>query len=199
VHNACPVDTHLVGKVSTMTRAQKKRSRTNSELRQNADKGDVRPIRSYELQHREAAIRKLLNEHPSKIVRSLAKRSEAEWHIGRLYLVGVLSHNEYAAGAYIDQITRAYEAMIRRHGQLKAGSLEKTDTASPEDLSLSARKKFARLKRKHDEVYGVLSECGNDVNSAVVNALRKDDPVDISLLSRGLTVISVSILGMRDR
>ncbi|KKK69027.1 hypothetical protein LCGC14_2938160, partial [marine sediment metagenome] len=64
-----------------MTRERKKR-RTVSGRR------DKPIIRAYELQHREQELLNLLETYPNQIIRRLATQQEAEWHYGRLYLIG---------------------------------------------------------------------------------------------------------------
>lgn len=160
-----------------------------------------RSIRSYELQHREAALLNLLRDYPNQVIRGLAQQPEAEWTFGRLYLVGVISQRQYEAAQYLDRVTRDYERLLRHHSNLQTGSVTKTDSPVMEDLSLSAQKKFARAKRRYDEVYELLTQCGNDVKKAVVATLRRDEIVDLNAVQRGLTVLQTGLFstGRRTR
>lgn len=150
-------------------------------------------IRAYELQHREKALLDLLETYPSQMIRRLATQQEAEWHYGRLFLVGVITRDQYEAAAYLSKVTRNYETMLRRYGHARASGYEKFTSPTIEDLSLSAQKKFARVKKKYDNVYNILKACGKDVEMAIINTLRKDEKSNIELLRRGLTVLSVTI------
>ena len=150
-------------------------------------------IRAYELQHREDALLHLLEIYPNQIIRRLATQQEAEWHYGRLYLIGAITRDQYEAATYLSKITRNYETMLIRYGHARASGYEKFTSPTIEDLSLSAQKKFARVKKKYDNVYNILKACGKDVEMAVINTLRKDDKSDIELLRRGLTVLSTTI------
>ena len=151
-------------------------------------------LRVYELQHREEGLLDLLRSYPNQIVRSLAMRPEAGWHLGRLYLVGAIEWKHYSAAVYLDRVTRAYEKMLRRYGHVRAARLEKMDAPTAEDLSKSAQKKFDNARKKYDRVYGILDQCGTDVRKAVVDALREDAHTDLTLILRGLTVIDAGLL-----
>lgn len=135
----------------------------------------------------------LLQTYPSQILRGLAKRPEAEWHFGRLYLVGALTGDQYEAACYLDRVTRTYEKMLMKYGHLRASNMERTGGASQEDLSQSAQKKYQRAKRRHDEIYTILAQCGTAVCTAIVDALRKETKTDLELIHRGLTVITVGL------
>lgn len=150
-------------------------------------------VRSYELQHREASLLKLLNSYPTQIVRGLATRSEASWHLGRLYLIGAIDKVQYDAAAHLDKVTRNYDSMIRRYGHVQAAKLERASGSSAEDLSLSAQKKCLKAKKRYEEVYGALEECGEEVKKEVINSLRDEKTVNLDLLRRGLTVISIFV------
>ncbi len=169
-----------------MTRERKKR-RTVSGRR------DKPIIRAYELQHREQELLNLLETYPNQIIRRLATQQEAEWHFGRLYLIGAITGDQYEVATYLSKVTRNYETMLRHYGHVGASGYEKFTSPSTEDLSLSAQKKFARVKKKYDNVYNILKACGKDVETAIINTLRKDDKSDIELLRRGLTVLSTTI------
>ena len=150
-------------------------------------------IRAYELQHREQALLDLLETYPNRMIRRLATQQEAEWHYGRLYLVGVITKDQYEAAEYLSKVTRSYELMLRRYGHVRASGHEKVTSSTAEDLSLSAQKKFARVKKKYDNVYDILKACGKDVEMAIINTLRKDEKSNIELLRNGLTVLSTTI------
>ena len=150
-------------------------------------------IRAYELQHREDALLNLLETYPNQMIRRLAMQQEAEWHYGRLYLIGAITRDQYEAATYLSKITHTYEIMLRRYGHVRASGHEKFTSPTTEDLSLSAQKKFARVKRKYDRVYSILKACGKDVEVAIINTLRRDDKSNIELLRRGLTVLSTTI------
>lgn len=150
-------------------------------------------IRAYELQHREQALLNLLEIYPNQIIRKLANQQEAEWHYGRLYLIGAITRDQYEAAAYLSKVTHGYEMMLKRYGHARASGYEKVTSPTTEDLSKSAQKKFARIKKKYDNVYSILKACGKDVEAAIINTLRKDEKSDIELLRRGLTVLSTTI------
>ena len=170
-----------------MTGQRNKKNRTVSGRR------DKPIIRAYELQHREQELLDLLEIYPNQIIRRLATRQEAEWHYGRLYLIGAITRDQYEAANYLSKITRSYETMLVRHGHVGSSGYEKSASPSVEDLSLSAQKKFARVKKKYDNVYDILKACGKDVETAIINTLRKDEKCNIELLRRGLTVLSTTI------
>ena len=150
-------------------------------------------IRAYELQHRERALLDLLETYPNQMIRRLATQQEAEWHYGRLYLIGAITRDQYEAAAYLSKVTHAYEIMLRRYGHVRASGHEKFTSPTTEDLSKSAQKKFARVKKKYDNVYNILKACGKDVEVAIINTLRKDEKSNIELLRRGLTILSTTI------
>ena len=150
-------------------------------------------IRAYELQHREQELLNLLETYPNQIIRRLATQQEAEWHFGRLYLIGAITGDQYEAATYLSKVTRNYETMLRHYGHVGASGYEKFTSSTTEDLSLSAQKKFARVKKKYDNVYNILKACGKDVETAIINTLRKDDKSNIELLRHGLTVLSTTI------
>ena len=150
-------------------------------------------VRAYELQHREKALLDLLENYPSQMIRRLATRQEAEWHFGRLYLVGVITRDQYEAAEHLSKVTRNYETMLHRSSGVQASGHEKFGSPSTEDLSLSAQKKFAKVKKKYDIVYSILKACGKDVEKAIINTLRKDEKSDIELLRRGLTILSTTM------
>ena len=140
------MDTHLfsvriIG-LENMTGERKKR-RTVSGRR------DKSIIRAYELQHRERALLDLLETYPNQMIRRLATQQEAEWHYGRLYLIGAITRDQYEAAAYLSKVTHAYEIMLRRYGHVRASGHEKFTSPTTEDLSKSAQKKFARIKKKY--------------------------------------------------
>ena len=150
-------------------------------------------VRAYELQHREKALLELLKTYPNQMIRRLSTRQEAEWHYGRLYLVGVITRDQYEAAEHLSKVTRNYETMLHRSSGVQASGHEKFTSPTTEDLSLSAQKKFARVKKKYDIVYSILKACGKDVEAAIISTLRKDEKSDIELLRRGLTVLSTAI------
>ncbi len=170
-----------------MTKEQRKKQKTISGRRKEP------VIRAYELQHRELALLDLLETYPNQMIRRLATRQEAEWHFGRLYLVGVITRDQYEAAENLSKVTRSYETMLHRSSGVQASGHEKFGSPSTEDLSLSAQKKFAKVKKKYDIVYNILRACGKDVEKAVINTLRKDEKSSIELLRRGLTVLSTTI------
>lgn len=154
---------------------------------------DEPTIRAYELQYREQELLGLLVLYPTQLIRRLANQREAEWHYGRLRLIGAITRAQYEAAEYLDRVTRTYETMLKRYGHVRAAGYEKFTSPTTEDLSKSAQKKFARAQKKYDEAYGILEACGEDVKIAVINALRKDEKSDLELLRRGLTVLSTRI------
>ena len=127
-------------------------------------------IRAYELQHRERELLDLLETYPSQMIRRLATQQEAEWHYGRLYLIGVITRDQYEAAEHLSKVTRNYETMLRRYGHVRASGHEKFTSTTAEDLSLSAQKKFARVKKKYDNVYDILKACGKDVEWVHLNS-----------------------------
>ncbi len=156
-------------------------------------KRDKSVVKTYELQHRELELLQLIEIYPNQMIRRLAMRQEAEWHFGRLYLIGVLTRDQYDAAANLSEVTHNYLIMLKRYGHVRASGHEKIATATSEDLSKSAQKKFAKVKKKYDDVYSILKACGTDVEMAVINTLHKDEKSDIELLRRGLTVLSTTI------
>ena len=147
-------------------------------------------IREYQLQEREQKIMHLLDSFPNKIVRGLAMRSEAEWHYGRLYLVGAITKDQYDAANSLDRITRSYRMMIKRYGHVKAAKHEASSGSTTEDLSLSAQNKMEKVQKKYNEMYGVLKECGEEIEKAIIDALEKDEQTDLELIRDGLTVLA---------
>lgn len=156
-------------------------------------KRDKPTIRAYELQHREQELLDLLEIYPNRIIRRLATQQEAGWHYGRLYLIGVLTRDQYEAANHLSKVTRSYDMMLRHYGHVRAAGYEKATSPGIEDLSLSAQKKFARVKKKYDIVYNILKACGKDVETAIINTLREDEKSNVELLRRGLTVLSTTI------
>lgn len=146
-------------------------------------------LREYKLQERETALLNLIQRYPNQVVRGLAMRNEAEWHYGRLYLVGAITRQNYEAACHLDKTTRAYQIMIRRYGHVQSARYEQGSSSTTEDLSKSAQKRCKKIKEKYDAVYGALRECGEEVEKAVVETLRQDVESDLELLRRGLTVI----------
>ena len=154
---------------------------------------DKSTIRAYELQYREQALLNLLETYPNQMLRKLAEQPEAEWHYGRLYLIGAITRDQYEAAFYLSKVTRSYEIMLQRYGHVRASGHEKFSSPTVEDLSLSAQKKFARAKKRYDEVYDILKACGKDVEGAIISTLRKDEKSSLELLRRGLTVLATTI------
>ncbi len=104
--------------------------------------------------------------------------------------MGVLDHPQYQAAENLARITKTYEGMLQRYGHVKAANYGGTGGASPEDLSVSAQKKMEKAKRKYDEAYGVLHECGQATTKVVVDAMKEDKIGDLDLLRNGLTVLA---------
>lgn len=152
-----------------------------------------RTIRAYELQHRESALLDLLQSYPSHVLRGLAEQPEAEWNYGRLFLLGIITHDQYSAAKHLDQVTRTYEKLLRNYGDVHAMDPMKTSRTASEDLSLSAQKKFARVKKRYDYVYSLLNQCGTDVHDAVIDTLRRDEKTKLDLVRRGLTVLAAGV------
>ena len=173
-------------RLKDMTEQHKKRKTISG-------KRDKSIIKSYELQNRERALLDLLETYPNQMIRRLATQQEAEWHYGRLFLIGAITRHQYDAAANLSEVTHNYDIMLRRYGHVRASGHEKIVSSTTEDLSKSAQKKFARVKKKYDNVYNTLKACGKDVEMAVINTLRKDEKSDIELLRRGLTVLSTTI------
>ncbi len=169
-----------------MTKQHKKRKTVSG-------RRDKSIIRAYELQHRERELLDLLETYPNQMIRRLSLQQEAEWHYGRLYLIGAITRDQYEAAAYLSKVTHNYEMILRRYGHVRASGHEKFTSTTTEDLSLSAQKKFARVKKKYDNVYSILKACGKDVEVAIINTLRKDEKSNIELLRRGLTILSTTI------
>ena len=153
-----------------------------------------RPVnREFMLQERERSLLDLMERYPGQIVRGLALRNEAEWHYGRLYLVGAITKQQYEAATYLDKTTRAYRMMIRRYGHVQASKYEQGAGSTNEDLSDSVIKRCKKIKKRYDLVYGALKECGDKVEMAVTETLEKDISADLDLLRRGLSVIAAFI------
>ena len=158
-----------------------------------------RPVREYEIQHREAELLDLIQSYPTQVIRGLAKQPEAEWMFGRLFLVGVISHLQYEAAKHLDRVTREYERMLRRYGNVHASGFTKSDTPSREDLSQSAEKRFAKAKRQYDGVYGILNQCEDNVKDAIITTLRKEEKTDIEAVQQGLTVLATGLFSTGNR
>ncbi len=147
-------------------------------------------VREFQLQEREKKLLELLDLYPNQVVRGLAVRPEAEWHYGRLYLVGALSKDQYDAACSLDKITRTYRLMIKRYGHVKAAKHEPGSGATREDLSLSAEKKMRKVNEKYREMYGALKECGPKIEKAVIDTLEYDKQSDLELLRNGLSILA---------
>ena len=158
-----------------------------------------RPGWAFELQHWEEALLELLQAYPSHVLCGPAEQPEAGWYFGQLWLLGIITRDQYDAAAYLDKVTHDYERMLHRHGTIRSASLGKVDGTTSEDLSQSAEKSFTRAKRRYDKVYDLLTQCGEDVREAIITSLRKDEKTDIELITRGLTVLSTGILPSKSR
>lgn len=159
--------------------------------RRSRPKNEDKPVnREFMLQERETALLDLIERYPNQVIRGLALRSEAEWHYGRLFLVGAITKRQYEAAAYLDKTTRAWRMMVRKYGHVQSAKYEPGSGATREDLSDSVIKKSKRIKKKYDLVYGALKQCGADVEKAVIDTLEKDSDADLELLRDGLTVIA---------
>ena len=154
---------------------------------------ELPPLRSFELQHREKALVDLMQRYNGHLIRSLATKQDARWCYGMLYLIGVINDEQYEAAKELESRTKTYEGMLVRHGIVRASSYSKTSGSSAEDLSKGAQKKMKKAKGKYEGVYGVLKECGEEVQKAVLETLRKDKVSDINKIRRGLTAISLWI------
>ena len=185
-------------KHQTKRSRQRQRSAQQQQSRQHhgetaEGKSTPRPVRAYELQQREVALLNLLRSYPNLVLHGLAKQPEAGWHFGRLYLVGVITQEQYDAAVYLDKVTRKYESLLRRYGHVGASSFEKVDNLSLEDLSLSAQKTFLRAKRKYEKAYDTLTQCGGNVKASIEAALRLDENADLTAIQRGLTVLATGL------
>ena len=135
----------------------------------------------------------LMKRYPNDFVRKMATKQEASWHFGRLFLIGAIDQDQYNAAVYLETVTRTYLSMLARYGHVHAAQLDRSSGTPVEDLSSSAQKRMARAKKKYEEVYAVLDECEPKVKLAVVKTLNEDALTDITLLRRGLTVLSVFV------
>lgn len=145
----------------------------------------------YTLRRRADGIEACLHLYPTAVAMDLAHREEANWHFGRLYLVGAIDRYQYFAAQRLARVVWRYRRMLSRYSHASASDPSQTGgKADTEDLSEAAQRRFARAQRDYEQMMGVLDDCSDLVREAVLGALERDEVTDLSLLKQGLTALT---------
>ena len=163
-----------------------KRARRKKSWRGDQGRGPT----DYTLRKRAEKVSECLRLYPQEVALGLAKRDEAGWAFGRLFLVGAIDAEQYEAAKRLDRVVRQYKYMFHRHGLVAAMNLDMMMTGtlgiSTEDLSETAIRECEKACDAYIVSYNRLGKCGLDVRKAILTALDKDLITDLHLLRRGL-------------
>ena len=146
---------------------------------------------------RQWALIQLLQIYPAvPLLRGLAACRDAEWHIGRLHLVGALTKKQLTAAEYIAKVRDRYSHMINPNGSPKAVDIGKVSGGGHENLSEAALRSYQRTKRQYEKVEKALDRCGGRIKDVVLQALNGTEDVPLDLLARGLDAV-YEVVGRR--
>lgn len=159
---------------------------------------EPRPVRMtispYVLQKRVRALAECIRLYPDEVAEGLAKRDEAGWCFGQLYLIGAIDMIQYSAAKQLDQIVRRYKRLLHRHGLVEARDIERAmltgSGSSGEDLSDQAIKTAERIYDDYKVSHDKLTSAGRHVREAMFSALEKDRVSDLTLIRIGLDALS---------
>lgn len=174
-----------------MVKKNKKKEGTRSRQRPSAPSTWYRAIpNEYTLERRAEKLAQVIKLYPNEVARGLAERPDAGWHFGRLYLVGAIDGVQRDAARKLDRVAREYQKTLHRYSSLRALDPMKVGGHSAEDLSPAAEKRFLRIKEQYDWMLERLTKQGEDVKTAVMDALKKDEVTDLALIRKGLDALS---------
>lgn len=126
----------------------------------------------------------LIARNPQKFAAPLVIDPDAGWHIGRLYLVGLLTVRQKDAADRYRKAIAAYEAVLDAPAKPRALDMNRVVGQVPEDEDVQTRR-FKRAKRTYDRMHDALSAHGYDMVRCVTEALREQE-VSLDMLRLGL-------------
>ncbi len=151
---------------------------------------------SYTLDRRAEKLIQTIIHYPElaakSIGRDLAMQQFAGTIFGRLYMIGAIDNHERIAGEKLVTTLKQYRQGMSRFSVVRAANYEHVGggSASTEDLSAAALKRFKRIQKKHDRLRWLLKWCGADIEKAVMSAADDDILGNATFIKRGLQVIS---------
>ena len=135
---------------------------------------------------------RVLNAYPDvKLLSGLAKCRDAEWHFGRLYLIGAITKTQLESASQAASVIEAYNKSIYPGGEPSSVDYAKVGRSSTEDISKRAENKQLQLKRKVQRVLRILHENEDHVRSAFFQALQGDLKVPLKHLREALDSLSM--------
>lgn len=129
----------------------------------------------------------LVCANPAHFVRELVLDPEAGWHIGRLFLVGLLTVRQKDAALRYRKAVAAYEAVLGAPKRPCGLDIDRVSGQSTEGDKAYTRR-FRRAKRAYEALHDALSAHGHSVVRAVTEALRENE-VRLDLLRTGLDAL----------
>lgn len=169
---------------------RKKHQRQKHKLSHKAPLVSDNRLNEYAVRHRAVKLSQIISAYPQDIAYGLARKDEAGWHFGRLYLVGAIDLQQYSASKDFDRTVRQYKRMLHRYPDAFARNYEHVGGGSSEDLSEPVLKRCVNAYERFFDLYNKLDECGLEVKDALFAALEKDAIIDLELLRRGLDALS---------
>lgn len=138
-------------------------------------------------------LSKIISKYPECIVRKLARRKEASWLFGRLYLLGAISQNQFKVAERLDLIIRNYRRIFGRFVN-QPGAIDYSAVGGDtiEDLTDSALKKASRAQREYDRAMRAISRAGDDAKQAIIIGYDKDKlVVSPDLIAEALEYVAI--------
>ncbi len=126
----------------------------------------------------------------TEVARSLAVNPEAEWIFGRLYLLGLLNDEQYAAAMRIDNLLKRYRSLLAPHGRIRAWRPENL-RATRENLSPEEMKRMLVVRAEYEKMFSVLKQAGPAVVNCVFTMIDTDVAGELSLVYKGLNAMLV--------
>lgn len=141
------------------------------------------------LERRADALAPLIARHPYLLAKEKAKDPDAEWYIGRLRLVGLITVPQRDAARGYQEVAMKYAALLK--GPKPAGALDMTHLGGSHDGEETERgtKEFRRAKRVYERHWNAVAAHGAEVLRAVAKALREED-CNLDLLRTGLDALA---------
>jgi hypothetical protein len=146
----------------------------------------------YTLRRRAAALAECIKLFPDEIANGLAKHPEAYWCFGQFFLVSLFNDKQYSAAKKLDRTVRQYRRLLHRHGLVEAKNIEMAMSGigmSSEDLSDQADELAERICNEYNVAVKKLTNAGENVRDAVIEALDKDVITDPVLVLKGLDAL----------
>lgn len=129
----------------------------------------------------------LICENPAYFAKELVLDQDAGWHVGRLYLVGLLTRRQKDAALRYRKAVAAYQAVLGIPKHPCAMDMNGVKGQSVESDKAHTRR-FRRAKRVYETLHDALSAHGHDVVRAVTEALR-ENRTRLDLLKIGLDAL----------